>query len=264
MKAVFQRSMGRLVGIMLLIVVAGILVARSYYGNLNQSVDTRIQHARELYERYDKAAGSGNYYRIFALLDSISSIYQQTPHYTESFELGVLHNNRAAALLTMSLYRDSIPASRNPFYGLLPDSLTSLAEQHIRTAIALYEGWNKRFQGKEGAQIRMEIQQEFLTGLEQVPSEMNDKYLNTRVKEIENSLVENQRRLSVCYTNLGLVYRLREEYPEAVVQYEKAMELWDRNLDAENNLNKLLGRPPRKRNIIQKLFPPSKELSTKK
>jgi len=264
MKAHAQRSIGRLVGIMVIIVVAGILVARSYYGNLNQSVDPRIQPARELYERYDKAAVSGDYYRIFKLLDTISAIYQKIPHYRESFELGVLHNNRAAAFLTMALYPDSIPASRNPFYELSPDSLASLAKQQVKTAIAIYEGWNKRFQGKEGAKIRLEIQKEFLTGLVQSTSEMNDKYLNTRVKEIENSLVENDRRLSVCYTNLGLVYRLQEEYPEAVAQYEKALELWDRNLDAENNLNKLLGRPPRKRNIIQKLFPPSKELSTKK
>ena len=264
MKAAAQRSIGRLVGIMAIIVVAGILVARSYYGNLNRSVDPRIQHARELYERYDKDAPSGDYYRIFDLLDSISAIYMETPHYVRSFELGVLHNNRAAAMLTMALYRDSIPVSVNPYYDLLPDSLVAMAEYQIRTAIALYEGWNKRFQGKEGEEIRLEIQEEFMMGLEHSDSDISDKYLNTRVKEIENSLVENHRRLSVCYTNLGLVYRFREEYPEAVTQYEKAMELWDRNLDAENNLNKLLGRPVRKRNIIQKLFPPSKELSTKK
>ena len=262
MKAATQRSIGRLVGIMVIIVVAGVFVARSYYGNQNRSVDPRILHARELYELYDQNARTGNYYRIFALLDSISDIYMGTPHYLESFELGVLHNNRAAAMLTIALYRDSIPESSNPYFELSTDSIVALAESQIRMSIALYEGWNSRFERKEDAKIRQVIEAEFMNGLEQTYSDLADKYLANRVKEIHASLVENQRRLSVCYTNLGLVYRLREEYPEAVAQYEKAMELWDRNLDAENNLNKLLGRPLKKRNIIQKIFPPDKEIPT--
>lgn len=258
MKAATQRSIGRLVGIMLIIVVAGIFVARSYYGNLNQSVDPRIQQARELYQQYDRFARSGDYYRIFALLDSISAIYRGTLHYAESFELGVLHNNRAAALLTIALYRDSIPESANPYFELPTDSIVWMAEANIRVAIALYEGWNRRFEGKEGEEIRTMIEPEFMNGLEQTYPDLAEKYLKNRVKEIGNSVVENQRRLSVCYTNLGLVYRYRKEYPEAVVQYEKAMALWDRNLDAENNLNKLLNKPIKKRNLLQKIFPPDR------
>lgn len=263
MKAATQRSIGRLIGIMLIIVVAGIFVARSYYGNLNRSVDPRILQARELYEQYDRYARSGDYYRIFALLDSISAIYRGTLHYAESFELGVLHNNRAAALLTIALYRDSIPESANPYFKLHTDSIVRMAEANIREAITLYEDWNGRFEGMEGEEIRTMIEPEFMNGLEQTYPELAEKYLNNRVKEIGNSVVENQRRLSVCYTNLGLVYRYRKEYPEAVAQYEKAMTLWDRNLDAENNMNKLLGRPIKKRNFIQKMFPPDKEISNK-
>jgi len=264
MKASAQLSVGRLVWIMVIIVVAGVLIARSYYGNQNRSVDPRIQAARELYEQYDEIARTGDYYRIFALLDSISVLYSGTPHYAESFELGVLHNNRAAALLTIALYGDSIPESSNPCFELSTDSIVAMAESQIRMAIALYEGCNSRFKGKEDAEIRQMIEAVFMSGLEQSYPDLADKYLTNRVKEIHASLVENQRRLSVCYTNLGLVYRLREEYPEAVAQYEKAMELWDRNLDAENNLNKLLGRPLKKRNFIQKMFPPSKEFSSEK
>ena len=264
MKAATRSSIGKLVGIMVIIVVVGVFVARSYYGNQNRSVDPRILHARELYEQYDSYARTGDYYRIVGLLDSISAIYMHTPHYVESFELGVLHNNKAAALLTIALYRDSIPESSNPYFDLTNDSVVALAENQIRIAIALYEGWNSRFEGKDDAEIRRMIEVVFMNGLEQTYPDLADKYLTNRVKEIHASLVENQRRLSVCYTNLGLVYRFREEYPEAVDQYEKAIVLWDRNLDAENNLNKLLGRPLKKRNIIQKLFPPSKELSSKK
>ena len=251
MKAGTQRSLGRLIGIMLFVVMAGIFVARAYYGNLNRSVDPRIKHARELYEQYDVHARSGNYYRIFALLDSISEIYRSTPHYENSFELGVLHNNRAAAMLTIALYRDSIPETSNPYYDLPADSISNMAEVNIREAIALYYGWSGRFEGKTKEEVRAMIEQEFLDGLEQTYPELAEKYLKNRVKEIENSLVENQRRLSVCHTNLGLVHRYRGNYKQAVAEYEKAIELWDRNLDAENNLNKLLNSPLR-RGILSK------------
>ena len=249
---------------MLIVVVAGVLVARSYYGNLNRSVDSRIRQARELYEQYDSYARLGDYHRIFSLLDSIANIYKSTAHYTEAFELGVLYNNRAAALLTIALYRDSIPQSANPYYELEPDSVVALAEKQIRKAIALYNRWDMVFSGKSDEEIRAMIESVFMRGLDQTEPALADKYLKRRVSEISEAVVENQRRLSVCYTNLGLVYRTRGEYTEAVAHYEEAMALWDRNLDAENNLNILLNRPIKKRNFIQRMFPPSKDASTNK
>ena len=85
-----------------------------------------------------------------------------------------------------------------------------------------------------------------------------DGFIEQRIREIEASLRENDRRLSVCRTNLGIIYRMQGSYEEAVRQYELAISLWDRNLEAENNLNRLLNRPLKKRNIIQKMFPPEK------
>jgi tetratricopeptide (TPR) repeat protein len=259
MKASNQRSIGRLVGIMAIIVVAGVFVARSYYWNRNRSVDPRIVPARELYEGYNEYASKGDYHQVFFLLDTISQIYRSIPHYKESFELGVLENNLAAALLTIALYRDSIPESSNPLNGLTSDSLIYLASCHIHQAIDLYDQWNVTYSGLTLDEIRELIRPEFLQGLEPSDPALREKYLETRAEEIEESLSENQRRLSVCYTNLGLVHRYHGEYIEAAEQYKKAIELWDRNLDAENNLNKLLNKPLRKRNFIQRMFPPSKD-----
>ena len=212
-----KRSIGRLVGIMLIVVVMGIMIARTYYGKQNRSVDPRVVPARELYEGYNAYARTGDYHQVFALLDSIGRIYRGIPHYSQSFELGVLENNRAAALLTIALYGDSIPRSRNPMYDVGSDSLLRLAEHHVREAIGLYDRWNAEFAG--------------------------------------------MRRLSVCHTNLGLVCRIQGDYESAVKHYEQAIALWERNLDAENNLNRLLNRPLKKRNFIQRMFPPSKEIS---
>jgi len=259
MKESRAHSIRTLVLAMVAIVIIGVLVARSYYGNINRSVDPRIAEARELYSRYDQSARTGDYYQIFALLDSIQQIYMDTRHYRVSFEMGVLENNRAAALLTIALYADSIPRSRNPFHGREADSVVLLARSHALMAIDTYETWNREFEGKSGEQILEMIEPEFTEGLGHSEPDQIRKFLLNRVREIETALRENNRRLSVCYTNLGVIYRHQGAYVEAVEQYEKALELWDRNLDAENNLNKLLNKPIKKRNIIQKLFPPSRE-----
>ncbi len=204
-------------------------------------------------------ARSGDYYRIFTLLDSIEQIYKSTTHYRESFELGVVDNNRAASLLTIALFGDSIPQTSNPWWEWPTDSIVSLAEMYVNRAITTYNNWNSRYEGKSKQQIQAMIESGFMVGLEDSEPHLKSEYLEARIREIEKAQLENNRRLSVCYTNLGLVSRFQGNYEDAVKQYERALVLWDRNLDAENNLNKLLNRPVRKRNIIQQLFPPEKD-----
>lgn len=256
----FQNSSTRaLVLIMIALVVIGILIARSYYGNINKSIDPRVAEARTLYAKYNSYAQEGNYYRVFALLDSIENIYRDIKHYEGSFELGVMYNNRAAALLTISMFADSIPVRKNPYSDLSSDSIICLAEINILNAISVYDNWLTEFSWKSHEQIAEIVKPQFMEGLENVDLDLRIKYLEARVGEIEKAMIENDRRLSVCYTNLGIVFRQREQYKEAVEQYEKALELWDRNLNAENNINLLLGRPLKKRNFIQKLFPPERD-----
>ena len=248
-----------LILIMLVVVVAGILIARSYYGKKNRVVDPRIRSARELYSTYDRVALEGDYYRIFGLLDSIEKIYRSCPFYHASFELGVLDNNRGAAMLTLALFGDSIPGSRNPYAGLNKDSILDLAEARINRAILLYQDWNSRFSGKTAEQIREMIGDTFTAGLRDYDPSQVEKSLQNRILETLEAVEENMRRLSVCHTNLGVIYRLRKDYEEAAREYKLALELWDRNLEAENNLNRLLNRPIKERNILQKMFPPERE-----
>ncbi len=259
MRTFLNSSTRALVLIMIALVVIGILIAKSYYGNINKSIDPRVAMARTLYAKYDTYAQEGNYYKVFALLDSIEDIYRDTKHYENSFELGVMYNNRAAALLTISMFADSIPVSKNLYSGVSADSLVRLAEINVLNAISVYDNWLTEFSGKSFEQICEIIEPEFMDGLENIDQDLRAMYLEARVREIEKAIQENDRRLSVCYTNLGIVFRQKEQYKEAVEQYKKALELWDRNLNAENNINLLLGRPLKKRNFIQKLFPPERD-----
>jgi len=254
-----NRSTRALILIMIVLVITGILIAKFYYGNINKSLDPRVVKARELYAKYDSYAQEGNYYKVFALLDSIESIYRATTHYESSFELGVLYNNRAAALLTISMFADSIPMEYNPYSDLTVDSLVTLAETNVLKAISVYDNLITVFSGKSHEQISEIIEPRFMEGFESIAPDLKTKYLVARTKDIEKAILENDRRLSVCYTNLGIVLRHREQYKQAVEQYKKALELWDRNLNAENNLNHLLGKPLVKRNFIQKLFPPERD-----
>jgi tetratricopeptide (TPR) repeat protein len=240
------------------IVVVAVLIARSYYRNVNSAVDPRIVEARELYSGYDRVARSGDFNQVFDLLSRIEKVYQSVPQYRDAFELGVIENNRAAAVITIALYQDSIPAQKDPLFGLEPDSILSLARYHVLRAIQIYEAWNQTYEGLSPAEISLIIRPGFTDGLSSYPQEQIDRFIERRTKEILESTDENDRRLSVCHSNLGVIYRLEGTYRKAVEQYELALALWDRNLDAENNLNKLLNRPVKERNIIQKLFPPEK------
>lgn len=236
------------------LVILGVSIARVYYKNMNISVDPRIRDARLLYDKYNDFAQSGNFDSVFWLMDTIESIYNQFPHYQGSYEVGVLLNNRAATYLTIALHHDNVKENTP-----LQDSLIHLAKKNSVKSIEIYHHWLNKYQGKTNEGIISAIRDSFVIGFEKLTPELRDKYLNKRAKEIEESLLETERRLSVSYTNLGVINRYGQEYELAARNYKKALELWNRNLTAENNLNKLLGRPVKKRNFIQKLFPPEKE-----
>ncbi len=247
-----------LIIIMIALVITGILIAKIYYRSENSSIDPRVVPAREMYARYDEYARQGDYHRIFALLDSVQDVYDSYPHYRQSYEVGVVYNNRAAALITIALFSDSIQADHNPWYGESTDSLLTLAEKNIDKAIFAYDRWLEDYKGLDKEEIKAVIKPGFSDGLNVDKPDLVERYLEKRAEEIIMAVKETGRRLSVCYTNMGVIKRQRKEYEEAVRCYEKAMSLWDRNLSAENNLNALLGRPLKKRNIIQKLFPPER------
>jgi tetratricopeptide (TPR) repeat protein len=248
-----NKSTRAVILIMIAFVVIGILIARIYYQSVNNSYDPRVLRAKELYQTYNKLAPGNNYEELFLILDSIETIYHGIAHYRNSYETGVVYNNKAAIYLTELLNYDSIA----PSFNIYKDSITSLAEIMVKKSITVYENWLKKFQNLSEEQISAFL----VTGFDKDFSAENSeikKYHKQRVVEILDAQKENKRRLSVAYTNLGVIYRQKGDYKEAAGLYKKAMDLWQHNLAAENNLNAMLGRPLKTRNFIQKLFPPDK------
>jgi len=232
-----------------------IVVSYFYYRNVNSSNDPRVKQARELYEKYNNYAVQNDFENVFALLDSVEFIYKSVNHFSESFEVGVLYNNRAAAYLTMAIYESKPEA----FMLLTKDSLLNLAQESVQTSIAIYENWLEIYSDKDSEHIEQILQNNYWVGLENYSKKEKEIFIKSRIKEIETAQYETKRRLSVAYTNLGITHRHLEQYGNAINNYQKAIDLWDQNLTAENNLNILLGKPLTKRNLIQKLFPPKRK-----
>jgi tetratricopeptide (TPR) repeat protein len=246
-----NKQIRSLILIMSVLVLVSIVITRIYYRNKNASADPRVTPARELYENYNRYAAATLFDSVFLLMDTIESIYQKVDHYANSFEVGVLYNNRGATWLTMGLFGAQ-------YDSIQKDSIVNLAESAIRRSITIYKDWKEQFGGLESENIPGHIRSDFLSGLEMYSQEEREKFLQTRVEEITDAQSEIERRLSVSHSNLGMVHRHRETYDSAAICYQKALELWDRNLTAENNLNILLGRPLKKRNFIERMFPPER------
>jgi tetratricopeptide (TPR) repeat protein len=241
-----------LIAIMCALVLSAIVISHFYYKSVNDSVDPRIVEARKLYEKYNLYTQRNELKAVFWLMDSIEQIYASYPHYKNSYEVGVLYNNRAAAYLTLGLFADSIQSGAR-------DSLFILAEDAANTSVNIYSHWLDVFSEKESDDIEGYISEEFLQGLEGYGDNEKRGFLERRIEDIVEAQSETPRRLSVSYTNLGVIFRQRQDYESAAKYYKKAIDLWDANLTAENNLNVLLGRPVRKRNLIEKLFPPERD-----
>jgi len=254
---VLKKPVRGLILLMISIVFLGIVISSIYYSRINQSVDPRIVPARELYARYDELAQQNQFNQVFKLLDSVESIYNTLPHYKDSYESGVIYNNRAAAFITMAINKDSlvVPAGSAEWKLMGKDQLLNLAEEAVQTSIRIYEQWLGDFSGLSEEEISGHIRNNFLTGLTEFSDDRQLKYVERRVDEITDAQLETPRRLSVSYTNLGIIHRHRENYEDAILNYQRAIELWGENLAAENNLNLLLGRPVKKRTFIQKMFP---------
>ena len=242
-----NKTTGVLILVMSTLVALVFFGVTYYYRYDNKSIDPRVVKANELYEQYNELAKSSNYQAVFKLMDSIEYIYSNYPHYKESFEVGILYNNRAAAYLAMALKQNNSKETK--------DSLLNLSEINVQRGIEIYTTWFSVWGHKNPEEIKINLRAYFSPHDSAFQGKNVDRYVNKRTKGIVEAQLEINRRLSVSYTNLGMVYRHKEQYDDAVKEYFKALEYWPDNLTAENNLNILLNQPLKKPSVIRRLFP---------
>lgn len=227
-----------------------------YYGAINKAEDPRILPAKELFQQYDKELESDEYVQALSLLGQMQAIYKNTPGYEQSYEIGVLLNNKATVYL-VELETELLTGKDVS----KPDMQKRLAvaKDYTNQAIALYEEWLAEMGSLSEDQIRAKISPYFEKNDPAFGNLNVDKVLNKRINLITDAQIETPRRLSVSLTNLGMINRYLGDLEEAKKNYETAIELWDRNYTAMDNLNILTNQPVQKRSLISRLFPPERK-----
>ncbi|MCD4829350.1 MAG: tetratricopeptide repeat protein [Candidatus Cloacimonetes bacterium] len=248
MSGIFNLSKNgkRLVVIMFSISVITVIAAYLYYEQANRLEDPRAIPIARMYERYNKHIYNNDFYKVIAVLDSMEAAYGQIDHYQESYEIGVICTDRAAAYLTMALYNTADQAEKAGYLAI--------ADRNLNRSLDYYEKFELKFKDMDAPALIAAISADF-----SFLTEKREKIIGKRAGIIETAVQEINRRKSVAYTNLGIVKRHQLDTESAIECYQMALELWPENHSAKSNLNVLLGGEPLRRNFIQKLFPPDKD-----
>jgi hypothetical protein len=88
--------------------LAAILFAFFYYRSVNRTEDPRISKARRYLRTYDKVNGITGFQDTFLYLDSAFTVFRSLPDYENSFETGVVYNNKCSALLLSAIYDSTL------------------------------------------------------------------------------------------------------------------------------------------------------------
>lgn len=235
--------------LLVLTLIAGTVIASGYfyYRELNRAEDPRVIDARVKMREYNELMSENEIGLALLVLDQVEEIYTKAPGYADSYELGVILNNRGSVFL-IKVETDLIKEEE-----LDTDNLIQ-AKQYIKSSIDIYTSWLNKISTMERDDIHSMILPFFLENDPVFTNLDLNKIIEKRVDDIMASKIETKRRLSVSYTNLGIVHRYERDFEEAMRQYEEALELWSDNHVAKNNLNQLFGLPPEKRNILKEMF----------
>jgi hypothetical protein len=239
-----------LIGIFIIVGIS-FLSAYIYYNGKNKAEDPRIVQTKYLFREFDELMKENKFSSALPLADTIEFILVSIPGYLESYEPGIVYNNRGSAYLSMALYSTEDSTEKIRFL--------ELAEKNIDSSIVIYNTWMDKYGTLSRDELSEYVKPFFPEDEDAFKGKNYKKIFQKRVADLVLAQKETPRRLSVCYTNQGIVLRHQYKQNEAVNCYIKAIKLWKDNFTARNNFNVLMGRSPRDRSVIDQLFPPDKK-----
>ena len=232
------------------VALAASLFAVFYYSGINRSEDPRILKAREYLLEFEKVSGNSYPGEAFPALDSAFRIFSSLPDYKNSFEKGVIYNNKCSMLLMKALYDTAIS-------GTEKSTLLDLSLKQCDSSILTYKKWIEEW----GVLTPQEITEKLTPLMRKDDPALTHnfkKIFERRVKNLLLAQIETPRRLSVSLTNKGTIYRHLSKPDSSLLFYREALLLWKENRIAKSNLNVLTGGDPLKPSVIESLFPPDK------
>jgi len=219
MAGIFKVTRGtkRLLAAMLIVSLLAIFVAYLYYSDLNKMEDPRIIEAKEMLLKYDNLMKEAKYSKVLPLLDSAEAIFLKTPGYRQSFERGVIYNNRGAVYLSIALTEKDTGSA-------MTDALNK-AENHFKKSIEIYKKWIKEYKDVKKEDVKEKIKKYFPKADPAFKNHNINDLITKRVDDIMLARIETPRRMSVVYTNLGIIKRHNTDITNALNYYEKALKL---------------------------------------
>lgn len=249
---IISRGTRIILAITISVTTLAVIFAFFYYRGVNRSEDPRVSDARRYMSEYDRMAGGIDSYRWFYLLDSAGAVYSGIPGYRNSWETGVIFNNKCGGFLLMALYDSTVTGDQQR-------SLLELSVSYCDSSIAVYKRWLDEWDRLPDDELARRVLEDMKQSDSAFAGLNFRKIAGKRIKDVRLARIETQRRLSVSYTNKATAYRHMMMQDSALILYEKALALWKENRTAESNLSVLLGGEPVKPGLIRSLFPPDRK-----
>lgn len=241
----------KLVGVMILIIVIGLTFAYFYYDNINKNVDPRLVHTQTVLSQFDNINKLDSPFVALDMMDHLEKELSEIDLYKNSYERGVVINNRASVYIMMALYSSE--------FANMKDSLLASAQKNLLKAESVFNKWIIENNDISKPEYLKTLSDEYNKETDLFEGKNISKVIQLRIEDIELAKIETPRRLSVTYTNMAVIYRHTNEYEKAVEYYKKAIDLWPKNIEAKNNLNTLFGKKKEKQNVIEKVFPSKRD-----
>ncbi len=255
LKDVFSVNTGtkRVLFVVILFTLGIILFSVNHYRGINRSIDPRVVEAIKAFGTYGKLMAANNQEEALKVLDKIEAIYKSVPGYGDSFELGVVSNNRGHIYL-VKVETEHLSEAKT----IVKENLAlylKFAREYTEKGINNYLNWMDTIGKLNDTEILEYLNKYFKRDDPAFKGFDFDTIYGKRFIEIKEAQVEIKRRLSVSYTNLGIILRYEEKNLESKKYYEKALKLWPDNHVAKNNLRVLHGQKLEKRTIVEQMFP---------
>jgi tetratricopeptide (TPR) repeat protein len=250
---IFKITKGTRVVISITLGICGtaVVVASLYYRGINRAEDPRILPVRELVKQSQELSGGRKAPEAFIILDSALQLLRSVPGYAGSYEAGVIYNNACSAWLLSALYDSTLAVSEK-------EKMLSAAREFADSSLQIYRSWISHWGNLTEKRVHAAISPFFKPDDPAFAGRDHQRILDKRVRDILEAQKETPRRLSVSLTNLGTIHRHLNQPDSALLCFSQALQLWEENSTAKNNLSVLMGGEPVKPGIIRSLFPPDK------